>query len=103
MKTNVVNEKVMYGLLDKIAQLDNANKTDKYFEHITTKILMDLKATNLLTALKSHTQTTIGIWMEIFQKRLKTSPLDIDGTSVLKMHPPPVLTKASELYGICSM
>lgn len=34
MKIDVVNKKVMYGILDKIAQLDNANKTDKYFERI---------------------------------------------------------------------
>ena len=99
-KTNDVNTQVLHQLLDKMALLNNATQTDKSFERITTKILLDQKATDLPAIPESRTQITIGIWYETFERTLRASPWDIDGTSILEMYLPPVLSEASESYRI---
>ena len=41
MKNNDVNTNVLHVLMDIISKMNNANKVDKSFERITTKIFLE--------------------------------------------------------------
>ena len=89
--------------MDSISKMNNADKVDKSFERITTKILLEQKYTGFPAIPESRTQTSLSTWLESITRILKTSPWDIDGTSLLEMVLPPELLEALEAYRICSI
>ena len=81
-KRNDVADKVLLGMLDQMALMNNASKTNKSFKQMTTKLLLDKKTTDFKALPATQSKTTLGIWYETFQRTLKVSPWDINGTSI---------------------
>ena len=102
-RTNEVTVKAMHGIVNAISNMSNASQTDKSFERLTLKLLLEQKHTNFPEILASQTQETLSTWLETVMRICRTSPWDIDGTSILEMVLPPVLSEASEAYKICSI
>ena len=82
MKTNDVNTKVLHALMDSISKMNNADKVDKSFECITTKILLEQKYTDFPAIPESRKQTSLSTWLESITRILKTSAWDINSTSL---------------------
>ena len=64
MRTSNVNTKSLHVLMDSISKMKNANKVDKSFEIITTKILPEQKYTNFRAIPELRTQTFLSTWLE---------------------------------------
>ena len=103
METNNTTLKAMHGLVDSISKINNAIKVDKSFERMTTKLLLEQKYTNFPAIPESRTQETLSIWFESIMRICRTTPWDINGTSILEMRLPPDLPLALEAYCIRSM
>ena len=102
-ETNDINTKSLHALMDSISKMNNAAKVDKSFKRITTKMLLEQKYTDFSAILDSRTQSSLSTWFETITRILKTSPWDINSTSLLEIDLPPNLSKASEVYRIRSM
>ena len=63
MRSNDVNTQVLHGLMDKMSKMNNADKVDKSFERITTKILLEQKVTDFPAIPESRTETSLSIWL----------------------------------------
>ena len=100
MKNNDVNTKVLHVLMDSISKMNNTDKVDKSFERITTKFLLEQKYTDFPAIPESRTQTSLSTWLKSITRILKTSPWDIDSTSLLEIVLPPELSEASEAFHI---
>ena len=100
MKTNDVNTQTLHASIDNISKMNNVNMVDKSFKRMTTKLLLEQKHTNVPAIPESRTQESLPTWFESITRLLRTSPWDMDGTSLLEMHLPPELSEASEAYRI---
>ena len=93
----------MHGIVNAISNMNNASKVDKGFERLKLKLLLEQKYTDFLAIPESRTQESLSSWLETIMRTCRTSPWDIDGTSILEMVLPPVLSEASDAYKIRSM
>ena len=96
-ETNNINTKSFHVLIDSISKMNNATKVDNSFKRITTKMLLEQKYTDFPAIPDSRTQTSLSTWLETTTRIPKTSPWDIDSTSLLEMELPPDFSIASYL------
>ena len=97
------SKKVLIGLFNQVKSMNNPDKTDRSFERITTKILLEEKDTDFPSILEERNETSRGIWYETVNRLLTTTSWDIDGIFILDVHIPPILREASEVYHLWSM
>ena len=71
MRSNDVNTQVLHGLMDKMSKMNNADKVDKSFERITTKILLEQKVTDFPAIPESRTETSLSIWLETISRLME--------------------------------
>ena len=90
----------MNGIVNAFSKMSGAGKADKSFKRLTLEFLLEQKYTDFPEILESQTQESLSTWLETIMRTCRTSLWDIDGTSILEMVLPPVLSEASEAYKI---